>query len=279
MNTLSYLHNCNVGDLTGALAGMRQAYQDYGKKAIIYQQLDVPGQYYEGAIHSVKDDHGVQVTMNRKMFDMMRPLLLAQEYVEDFIVWNVEEPPKIDIDLTVIRGKVDVNIPYGALPSWTLLAYPPMACDLSQPWITVPDGDDDLEGVILINRTQRYLRPKIKYGFLKDYRDDILFIGTEKEHALFCNEHNLNLPRLEVDNFLDLAQVMKKCRFMVGNQSFPWNLANAMGVPRILEMCSFAPNCQPFYGPNNYGFLHQVPLQFYFDLLYKKTGSSEKVAC
>ena len=271
MNFTPYLHNCNTGDLTGALAGIRQIYLNDGKKAVIYQQLDVPGEYYAGAIHSVKDEKGVQVTMNRKMFDMMRPLLLAQDYVEDFQIYIDQKP---FVDLTLIRGRLNVNIPYGMLPSWTMLAFPDMAYDLAEPWIKVPEGGDQFPEYIIINRTQRYTNERIDYSFLKDYDNEVIFAGTEAEHAKFCLECKVDLPRLVVDNFLELAQAIKSCRFFIGNQSFPWNLANAMGSPRILEMCSFAPNCQPFVGKDNYGFLHQRGLEHYFDLLYKKKATA-----
>jgi len=269
MKPIPYFHNCNCGDLIGALAGIRQIFRQTGSKAIIYQQLNLPGQYMQGLIHSVKDENGVQVTMNQRMFDMIRPLLLSQEYIEDFIVYTDQEKY---IPLDIIRGKLNVNIPLGMLPSWTMLAFPDMACDLSEPWIFV-EGASSISDKILINRTERYQNSVIDYGFLKDYQQDMLFVGTETEHLAFCKQFKLNFPRLEVDNFLELAQLMKQSRFFMGNQSFPWNLANAMGIPRIVEMFGLAPNCQPFVGKDNYGFLHQRGLEYYFDLLYKKKAA------
>lgn len=291
MNTKNYLHNTNAGDLICALPGMREIYRKTGKKAVIYQLLDMPGHYMEGLIHSVKDDKGVQVTMNQKMFDFLRPLLLSQEYVEDFKVFV--GGTLIDVDLTVIRewvyydpdtpqnirrvmpGQQFVNIPHMALPGWLMLAFPPMACDISEPWIEVDVlvGNLQVLDKILVNRTERYHRSGISYSFLKKYESDLLFTGTEKEHWEFLKAFKLDFPRLEIDNFLELAQIMKTCRFFLGNQSFPWNLANAMGVPRILEMFAQAPNCQPFVGKDNYGFLHQVPLEYYFELLYNKQAA------
>lgn len=289
MKTLTYLHNCNSGDLVGALAGIREIYRKYSKKAIICQVLDFPGHYLPGLIHSVKNEKGVQVTFNRQMFDMLRPLLLAQEYVEDFQVYTDQ---KIDIDLTIIReseivenagdalpkaviaAKQFVNIPNMALPGWLMLAYPPMACDLSEPWVMLSEpASHSLSDYILINRTERYKIDKINYSFLKPYEEELIFTGTEKEHENFCKEFRLDIARADVDDFLDLAHLMNGCRFFIGNQSFPWNLANAMGVPRILEMCAYAPNCQPFVGKDNYGFLYQVPLEYYFEEMYNKKAA------
>jgi hypothetical protein len=295
MKTTSYLHNCNSGDLIGALAGIRAACRRYARKAVIYQVLDMPGHYMHGLIHSVKDEKGIQVTMNRNMFDMLRPLLLAQDYIEDFIVYSAQS---IDVDLTVIResadfpdesaplsgavitpAKVFVNIPCMALPGWCPTIYHPMGCNLAEPWIhvkeipTVPGYNPPFPEMILINRTERYLNEKINYGFLKKYENDLVFTGTEKEHRKFAKDSGLDISRLVLDNFLELAQALKACRFFVGNQSLPWNLANAMGIPRLLEMFDQAPNCQPFVGEDNYGFLHQVPLEGYFELLYNEKAA------
>lgn len=284
MKTITYLHSCNAGDLICALPGMRHVYRTKDKKAIIRQILDMPGNYYAGAVHSVRDDKNVQVTMNRRMFDMLSPLLLAQDYIAGFQIFTPDGDQQHEVDLTVIRekvgennviipGTVNVNIPYGALPSWLMLAYPQMACDFSQPWIETPGLQVIAKSYILINRTQRYGNEGINYTFLKKYQDELLFIGTETEHQLFCKQFKLDFNRLQVDDFLELAEVMKMCRFFLGNQSFPWNLANALGIPRLLEMCHFAPNCQPFVGENNYGFLHQLALEYYFELLYSKKAT------
>jgi len=295
MKTLTHLHNCNSGDLICALPGIRESYRKSGKKAIICQVLDMPGHYMAGLVHSVKSDQGIQVTFNQKMFEMMRPLLLSQEYVEDFQIFKDQ---KIDIDHTIIREseivenlsdalpkaiikpKLFVNIPHMALPGWIMLAYPHLACDISEPWILLADesAQNPAAGSILINRTERYQAPDISYSFLKQYETELLFVGTETEHIKFCRQFKLNFPRLQVDNFLELAHAFKSCRFFLGNQSFPWNLANAMGVSRILEMCTDAPNCQPFIGKDSYGFLYEDHLEYYFKLLHKKTGPSHEAA-
>lgn len=287
MRTITYLHNCNSGDLIAAMAGIRELYRKTGKKAVIYQALDIPGHYMPGLVHSVKDNKGIQVTMNRKMFDMLKPLLKSQEYIESFKIYSGSE--KIDVDLTIIRESVSaeqerqeqfriqrakqfVNIPNMALPGWLMTAYPSMACDISEPWIILPEEDveDPASDFILVNRTERYKAPVMDYSFLEGYEKHLLFIGTEREHYVFCREFKLDFPRLEVENFLELAQALQVCRFFLGNQSFAWNLANAMGVPRILEMCAQAPNCQPFVGRENYGALFTVQMKIFFEQLYVK---------
>lgn len=79
------------------------------------------------------------------------------------------------------------------------------------------------------------------------------------------------MPLLQVDNFLELAQVMKKSKFLLANSSFCWNLNRALNLPSILEVFRFAPSCQTFVGNKNYGFFHQNALRFYFDELLNES--------
>lgn len=261
-----FKHGCNVGDLIASLPGIKQVCENLGERALIYQQLDVKAIYYEGATHPVTKD-GDMVCMNKTMFDMVKPLILSQPYIQDFAEYTDQ---RITVDLDVIREKCFVNMPFGMIQSWVMMAYPDMATDLSHPWIDVK-SDPLMEGKILINFTERYRNHGIGYGFLKKYEPHLVFAGTDKEHYLFAMKWGLELPLLKVDNFLDLAQCIKGAKFMAGNQSANWNIANAMGVPRVLEICSFAPNCQPFVGENNFGYFHQKAAEYYFDRLFNNS--------
>lgn len=265
-------HSVNSGDLVGAMGAVKRFYEITGRKAIIMQTLNMQGQYYSGAVHPVTDEDGRQVTFNKYMFDMMKPLIESQEYVQALEPYTGQ---RIDVDFDVIRSKTFVNLPHGPLQGWLSLAFPDLAFDISKPWIHIDDKcpphiKGQVTGKIILNFTERY-RMKIDYYFLQNYAPDLIFAGTEKEHWLFCNQWNINIPRLDVANFLELAYALKECRFMVGNQSMCWGLSQAMGVKRILEMCSFADNCFPGIGADSYGYFYQIPAEYYFRLLYNQT--------
>lgn len=262
--SIVFKHTCNAGDLIASLAGIKEVCEKMDRKATIYQGLNRDGNYYEGAVHPITHD-GKMVCMNQSIFDMLRPLILSQSYVEKLEVYTDQ---KIMVDLDVIRDKCFVNMPNGMIQSWLMIAFPDMACDLSKPWIDVKK-DNACEGKGILNYTERYRSKIINYSFLKKYEGSLVFTGTEKEHRLFCGQWDLNIPYLRVDNFLDLAQCLKGAKFVAGNQSMVWNLGNAMGVPRILEMCSWAPNCQPNVGENNFGYYHQGAAEYYFSKLMK----------
>lgn len=269
MEFARFKHLCNAGDLVAAMPAIKKYYQLTGKKVIICQQLNVPAQYPIGSKHPVTDDEGTYVCMNRKMLDMITPLLLSQEYiggVEEYVGQDVH------IDLDVIRQKCFVNMPFGAIQSWVMLAYPDLATDLTKPWIEVPKWvGNRFSNKIVVNFTDRYRNNIATYFFLKDYQEDLLFAGTQKERDAFCEQWKLDIELLHVGDFHDLAIAINSCRFFLGNQSMCWNLAEAMKTPRILELSLTAPNCIPFIGEDSYGFFHQIGAEHYFKLLFNKT--------
>lgn len=284
MEYLSYRHVVNLGDLISALPGVKHLYETTGKKAIIYQQLNRPGEYYIGAQHPTKDANGNMVCFNQEMFDMMRPLLLAQEYIDDFRVYSGE---KVDYDLDVVRHQTYCGAPHFPLHKWPWMAYPEMCTDLSKTWITVdlfsPTLKENyskaflseeggllyLKDKLIINLTERYRNYNINYFFLKKYEEHIVFAGTKNEHAVFANQWGITVPLLKVGDFYELAQAIKCAKGFIGNQSFCWHLTEAMKVPRVLELYPYAQNCTNF-GANGYEFYHQPQLEYYVNKLYNE---------
>ena len=265
MEHIIFKHVVNLGDLISVLPGIRHLYETTGKKAIIYQQLHRPGEYYIGAEHPTKDEKGNAVCFNQQCFDMMKPLLLAQDYIDGFEVYSGQP---VDYDLDVVRQQIYCGAPHFPLHKWTWMAYPEMGCDLSKSWL-FGHNYAKYQDKVFINLTERYRNYNINYFFLKKYEGKIWFIGTRKEHELFCNAWNIEMPYFPVIDFLELASVIKSCKFFLGNQSFAWHLAQAMHVPRILELYPFAQNCTNF-GANGYEFYHQPQLEYYVDKLFNE---------
>jgi hypothetical protein len=266
----TYFHAVNCGDLVAAMAGFKEVYKKTGNKAVVYQQLNRAGNYYPGAVHPVRDEAGEMVTMNELMFDMVRPLIMSQEYIEDFKVWTGE---KTIVNLDRIHGEVFINMPHGSINRWLFYAFPDMAADLSKAWIEIAPtvcspkahmAQDEVRGKILINRTHRYHNAKITYHFLRPMEDKCVFAGTQGEYKDFCKEWKLEMPRLDIDNFLELTQAMSACKLFLGNQSMCWNIAEAIKIPRVLEICPFAENCIPT-GPDGYDCYYNGAMEYYVE--------------
>ncbi|HEY6437885.1 MAG TPA: hypothetical protein VIY47_14940 [Ignavibacteriaceae bacterium] len=266
-------HSVNPGDLIAAMGAVKKYYDVTKRKVIVAQSTNTLAAYYAGAVHPTLNELGQQICCNNQMWEMLKPLIESQEYIHAFEKYDGQ---KIDLNFDVIRGKTFVNLPHGALQSWIVYAFPDLSFDISKPWITL-NGEcpekikEQVSGKVILNFTERYRNNIIDYFFLKNYAPDLIFAGTEREHWLFCNQWQLNVPRLEIDDFLQLAYALKEARFLLSNQSFQWNLAEAIKIPRILEVCQFAQNCQPFVGEDSVGFFHQVGVEYYFRKFYNTT--------
>lgn len=259
----AFLHSGNAGDILASLPAIREFYHITGIKPILYLRKGVEAFYYEGAVHPVKNDAGKSVMLNDSMIKMLLPLLKSQDWFEDVREWDNEE---IGCDLDQIR-ETHVGMPAMSINRWYFYVYPDLACDLTKQWLQVPDSDKDLaKGKIIITRTERYIN-NADYSFLKPYEDDLIFSGTMREYNNFCMSFDLNIKKLTVNTFLDLAQAIKQSRFHISNQTMAFQISEGLKHPRILEACTFAPNVIVF-GENAYDFVAQVGLEYYFHKLY-----------
>lgn len=267
------LHAVNPGDLIAAMGALKKYYDITQRKLIVAQSVSTVASYYPGAIHPTVNERGENVCCNIPMWEKLKPLIESQEYIHSFEQYQGQ---KIDLDFNVIRGKTFVNLPHGAIQGWLPLAFPDLSFDISKSWITLDDKcpthiKKQVSGKVVLNFTERYRNALADYFFLQNYAPDLIFAGTEQEHFIFCNKWGLTIPYLKVDNFLELAYAIKECRFILANQSFNYNIAEAIKKPRILEICQFAQNCIHGIGEDSYGFLHQVGVEYFFKVLYNKT--------
>lgn len=269
MSFVSIKHSMPAGDLLSVLPGLKQVSEDTRRKWIIHQRVNLSygsSAAYPGAIYSVRDENGTPVTMNDSVFYALRPLLLAQEYIEDFVVWDGGETT---FDLDMLREQ-DSTMPYGSINRWLFYLWPDTATDLSKEWLRIPYHiDQRVVGKIIINRTERYNNMLISYQFLKKYGDNVVFVGLQKEYEVFCKQHKLDIPRLEVNDFLQIAIALYNCKLYIGSQSSIFQVAEGLKVPRILEVCQSIPNVIGS-GPGFYDFLKQKNLEYYVEKLFNQ---------
>lgn len=269
----SVKHFPNLGDQIAVLPACKRFYEITGKKIQFLQVLNTPAAYYAGATHPTTTADGTMVSMNESMFDMMKPLMESQEYIHSYEVYTGQ---KVDLNFDIIREQTFVGMPNLMIQSWIMYAFPDLQCDISKPWMMLNDECPDhilqqVNGKAILNFTERYRNHIIDYFFLKPYASNLIFAGTEREHWLFCQRWQLNIPRLEVSNFLEYAHAIKASRFILGCQSFGWNIAQALHQPRIVELCRFAPNVQPMIGEDSFGYFHQMPAEWSFRTMFEKT--------
>lgn len=263
-------HSVNLGDLIYSLWGLRAAARRYDAKIRLLQWIDKPVFYYEGATHPTRNERGVMVSMNKRMFDMVKPLIESLPFIHSFEIYDCQ---KVELDLDRCRN-MNVNIPFGDIRRWIMYANPDIQADISEQvfdvidvmksfrarvseerWAKVDGICSKIVGQIVVNRTERYLNPNIVYRVLQDRPERVYFVGTMAEYADFQSRvpKSIYLP---VEDFQELALYIGVCGLFVGNQSFCFSIAEAIKSMRLLEVCSYAPNVIPT-GPHGYDFYDQ----------------------
>ncbi len=267
-NPVTVKHSYNAGDLISILPGFKKNFEDNDQKVIIYQELGFPVEM-NGFDHPIKNEEGQHVCMNQGMFDMLYPLIRNQQYVEDFRVWGGE---KVDYDFGMVRDGKQVPIPNGSIFHWPFMTFPDLTCDVSAPWIDIVRKSKNahwLGDKIVVNRTSRYTNPYIHYGFLKEYGDKVLFMGTHNEWLSFNKAFGLDTGLMPVLDFMEAAQKIQACKLFIGNQSLLWHIANSIGADNILELSSDYPNCWPTTA-GGHGIAYQQALEHLVKKLMKK---------
>jgi hypothetical protein len=132
-----------------------------------------------------------------------------------------------------IIPRIDVDLPQY---HWECVALPGQAN--LDPWLS--DISPKHIGDIIVCRTGR--RPgKLDWQALAPFAQRIVFVGFEMEHLDFCRSQ-FSVQFYKATDFIDLAQVIAAAKLFVGNQCFGLALADAMSVPRVVEVWDESPN-------------------------------------
>jgi len=222
-----FKHSGNIGDIIYALP----AVFSLARQAQIHFHLrtGVPADYgkHPHPLGSVRLD---EATASR-----LAALLLAQPRIVSCQLLRADR--HIDFDLDLIRT-YPFSLEHGNIARWYFHVFATNA-DLGKPWLDV-DPDPSMAGCVVVARSQRHRAPGITYGFLRKY-SEVVFVGVEAEWRDMRNE----IPDLgyrPIKDFLELARVIKGSRLFIGNQSFPFSLAEALKVRRLLEVFYLSPN-------------------------------------
>jgi hypothetical protein len=242
---LSFSHIGMSGDIIYAIPAMRALAKQ--KNIRLYISTTTKTMYRPRMKHPSK-----QFTFSQKALDYIKPLLLAQEGFEECSVLNSQT---IDFDLNSFR-KYPFNYNVGSIVRWYFLTFG-INYNTSLPWLSVtPNSNYNNE--IVIARSFRYRAHGIDYSFLKKY-NNISFLGIEEEFK----DLQQQLPQLKyisTDNALQMAEIIKGCQLFIGNQSFPFAIAEALKVKRVLEVSFECPNVI-VEGDDGFDFCYQAQFE------------------
>lgn len=241
VDTVHFKHFGLIGDIIYAIPAMQALAQ--GRKIHLHLQINQKSLYKKGMNHQNKDK-----ILTEKSVELLAPLLLTQP---NFTVCDILTDQRIDFDLDYFR-KYPFDYNKGHICRWYFQTFG-ITSDLGRPWLQV-EPHAEFKNEIIVARSFRYRAPGISYAFLKDFTN-ITHVGLKEEFEDLKKE----IPDLKykpVNNFLELAAVIAGCKFFIGNQSFPFAVAEALKVKRVLEVYFECPNVIP-EGKDAYDFCYQ----------------------
>jgi hypothetical protein len=186
--------------------------------------------------------------LTEKSIEFIKPLLLTNRAIKICTRLNGQ---LIDYNLNEFR-----NYPFdyrmGNICRWYFLTFG-VSYDLTKPWL-FPEPDINYKDEIVIARSFRYRAPEVSYRFLNRYKN-LTFLGLDDEYEDLKKEIP-ELKRAIITNALELASIIAGCRLFIGNQSFPFAVAEAVKAKRVLEVSPDCPNVI-VDGPDGYDFCYQ----------------------
>lgn len=250
---INLIHSGNAGDVIYALPTIKKIYELTGAAISLYFRL---GRAVNLPNYNTHPLGGVM--LNQKMAGMLIPLIQSQEYIDNCEVYNGQG---IDIDLDYFRSGA---IPtHGNIARWCSYVTG-VSPDLWKKWLGA-SPDTAYNNSIIVARSGRYRNRAIDYAFLNKY-PDLVFLGIESEYEAI-KQSLPNIRWVQVTDFLQMAQIIAGCKFFIGNQSFPYSIAEALKKPRILEVSFEVANVMP-EGEGGHDFFFQEHFEWLAENLY-----------
>jgi hypothetical protein len=250
---INLIHSGNSGDIIYSLPIAKRLSEMTSKPVNFLLKLDEQIQLSPGDTHPLSN-----VMLNQAMSDNLIPLLKSQPYINEAEIYSGQE---IHLNLSLFRES-GLELDKGNIARWNFYTTG-INVDLSQPWINV-QPDDGFKDSIVLARSSRYNNPLINYSFLADH-DKVVFVGVKQEY----DRMKKSIPKLywhRVNNFLELAKVISGSKLFIGNQSFPFSVAEGLKTVRLLEVYHRVPNVIP-EGKNGYDFYFQKHFEYLVDSL------------
>jgi hypothetical protein len=244
-NEVHFKHSGLIGDLIYSIPAIISLAK--GKNIHLHLNINQKAIYKKSMQH-----HNNNKMLTEDSVNFLAPLFLSQP---NFTVCDILKNQRIDYDLDSLR-KLPFILNTHNIARLNLLTFG-ISSNLSLPWLFAKPNES-FTNEIIIARSFRYRTPGIDYSFLNQY-PNLTFIGLRDEY----DDIKIAVPSLKykpVKDALELANIISGCRLFIGNQSFPFSLAEGLKVPRVLELFYDRPDVIVI-GENAYEFYLQAQFE------------------
>ena len=191
-----------------------------------------------GILHLVNIDGVSLHGMAKERVELLRSLLLQQQYIEGV---ETELPDSdLTIDLNLFR-KSGIDVTTTHLVHVMAKSFGFDATLKYGKWLGVRNPRRVAD--VVISRSARYHNPMFPWAqVVERYHDRAVFVGTEDEHTEFVKAFG-DIPHHPTADLLAAAEVIAGCKLFIGNQSCPLAIAEALKKRLVIEVCRPCPNC------------------------------------
>ena len=247
-----YRHSGTFGDLIYSLSAVKK--MGGGTFAVHLENIEKCVAQYGYRPNEVDPMH--KGRFRTTDFDLIRPLLSRQSYIDKVTVWTGDH----DVDLDQFRGVLFRGFEGNYVQAYCMTFGLPFAKEvLNEAWL---EADPVRIAPVVINRTFRYRCPN-GTGTWQNLLEQAnisqngVFVGTKDEHEDFEKSTGFSVNYYPVQDFKELADVVAGADLFMGNQSAAYSIAMGLGKASVLETIKIKPlennecyfprdNCQYF---------------------------------
>lgn len=236
---MTYRHSGTLGDLIYSLSIVKKL--PPGKFLVALRNIEHCVSQYGYRATEVAAEHRGRLTDSD--YDMLRPLLERQSYIQDVGTWTQTDPEPL-VDLDKFRGVLFRKFEGNYVQAYHMtFGMPYTMQDLDSAWL---QADAVTVAPIVISRTSRYQSPggaAVWQSLLQQpgVVDNAIFVGNAQEHQTFQSEVQVDIRHHVINDFLELANLVAGAQMVMANQNFVYSLAMALARPAVLETIKSKP--------------------------------------
>lgn len=182
----------------------------------------------------------VRDPINQQKINLLKPLLEAQDYITNVDLYY-HQYIKYDLDqFRFFLGKTSSL--YNIADCHARV----FGCNKTINTIKWLNVDKKFISKVIMHRSIRYQNGQFNWQHIVNtYKNNITFIGLEDEYISFCQQikNAANFTQYyKVKDFLEMAEIINAASLFVGNQSFPYSIAEGLKKDSIQETYKDVPN-------------------------------------